>query len=162
VGAWGPIVAGIGFVLAGHTSFVVTSAILVVRGIGLGCSIMPAMAAAYSTVSRAAIPRATTALNVLQRVGGSIGTALLAVVLEDRIKAAIPHAVGLSGGAIQPIGSAVRARIAEPLAHAFTGTLWWAVALTAVALLPAILLAATVRGGAAASAPARGRAPQAA
>jgi hypothetical protein len=29
-------------------------------------------------------------LNVLQRVGGSIGTALLAVVLEDQIKAAMP------------------------------------------------------------------------
>jgi EmrB/QacA subfamily drug resistance transporter len=146
--------------LTAHTPFTVTSAILIVRGIGLGCSMMPAMAAAYSTVSRAAVPRATTALNVLQRVGGSIGTALLAVVLEGRIRTAIPHAVGLSGGAVKPIPEAIRLRIATPLAHAFASTFWWAVALTAIAMLPAGLLAIKVRGTAASAAPAR--APQAA
>jgi EmrB/QacA subfamily drug resistance transporter len=146
--------------LTAHTPFTLTSAILFVRGIGLGCSMMPAMASAYSTVSRASIPRATTMLNVLQRVGGSIGTALLAVVLEGRIKAAIPHAVGLSGGAVKPIPEAVRVRIATPLAHAFTSTIWWAVALTAIAMLPAALLAIKVRGGAASAAPTG--APQAA
>jgi EmrB/QacA subfamily drug resistance transporter len=128
-----------------HTPYAVTSAILVARGIGLGCSMMPAMASAYTTISRQAIPRATTALNVLQRVGGSIGTALLAVVLEDRIKAAIPHAPALGAGAIRPIPEPVRLKIAEPLAHAFTGTFWWAVGLTAVAVLPSIVLAAKAR-----------------
>ncbi|MBV8941370.1 MAG: DHA2 family efflux MFS transporter permease subunit, partial [Solirubrobacterales bacterium] len=76
--------------LTGHTPYTAISAILFARGIGLGCSMMPAMASAYTTIARSAIPRATTALNVLQRVGGSIGTALLAVVLEQQIKAAIP------------------------------------------------------------------------
>ena len=83
----------------------VTSTTLFVRGIGLGCSMMPAMASAYSTISRDAVPRATTTLNVLQRVGGSIGTALLAVVLEDQIRTAIPRAAGLSG-AIKPLSPA--------------------------------------------------------
>jgi EmrB/QacA subfamily drug resistance transporter len=145
--------------LTGHTPYAVTSTMLVVRGIGLGCSMMPAMASAYTTISREAIPRATTALNVLQRVGGSIGTALLAVILEDRIRAAIPHAVGLSGGAVRPIPGPVRDRVAEPLAHAFTSTFWWAVALTAVAVLPAIVLAIKVRTSAMAGA---AHAPQAA
>ncbi len=131
--------------LTAHTGYALTTAILVVRGIGLGCCMMPAMAAAYTTVSRQAIPRATTQLNVLQRVGGSIGTALLAVVLENRIQAAIPHAPALGGGAIQPIPNEVRVRIAEPLAHAFTGTFWWAAALTAIAILPAALLTVTAR-----------------
>jgi NADH:ubiquinone oxidoreductase subunit 6 (subunit J) len=106
---------------------------------------MPAMASAYTTVSQAAVPRATTALNVLQRVGGSIGTALLAVVLEGQIKAAIPHAPGIGGGAVQPLPPAIRDRVATPLAHAFTHTFWWAVALTGVAIVPAILLAIKVR-----------------
>jgi EmrB/QacA subfamily drug resistance transporter len=141
-----------------HTSYVVTSANLFVRGIGFGCAFMPAMAAAYSTISRAAVPRATTALNVLQRVGGSVGTALLAVVLQDRIRTAIPRAVGLGGGAVRPIPDALRTRVADPLSHAFTSTFWWAVALTAIGLLPAAVLAWKVRAGrpagAAAAAPA--------
>jgi EmrB/QacA subfamily drug resistance transporter len=122
------------------TSFVATSATLFVRGIGLGCCMMPAMAAAYATVSRESVPRATTALNVLQRVGGSIGTALLAVILEGRIKAALPHAPGLSSGTLQPVPTAVRERIAVPLAHAFNHTFWWAVVLTAIGLVPGVVL----------------------
>ncbi len=129
--------------LTAHTPYTVTSAILVVRGLGLGCSLMPAMAAAYTTISREAIPRATTTLNVLQRVGGSIGTALLAVVLEHQIKLAIPGGSGISGGAIEPLPPAVRARVAAPLAHAFTHAFWWAVALTAIAIVPALVLAFT-------------------
>jgi len=149
--------------LGAHTPYTTTCAILVVRGIGLGCSLMPAMASAFTTISRAAIPRATTALNVLQRVGGSIGTALLAVVLQDQIKAAVPGASGIGGGAIAPLPPAIRARIAEPLATAFANTLWYAAALTAVAVVPAIVLAITVRGPApAAAAPEAPRAAQAA
>jgi hypothetical protein len=99
------------------------------------------MAAAYATVDRPAIPRATTALNVLQRVGGSIGTALLAVVLQNQIKAQLPHAPGIGAGTIEPVPPHVRERIAVPLAHAFNHTFWWAVALTAVGVVPGIVLA---------------------
>ncbi len=127
--------------LTGHTSYAATSSILFIRGIGLGCSMMPAMAAAYATISRQAIPRATTTMNVLQRIGGSIGVALLAVVLENQIGAAVPLASGISGGAIQTIPEAVRVRIAEPLSHAFGNTFWWAVVLTAAAIVPAVVLA---------------------
>ena len=130
--------------LTAHTPYTVTLD-LVVRGVGLGCSMMPSMAAAYASLSRAAVPRATTALNVLQRVGGAIGTALLAVVLQDQIKAAIPGAAGIGGGAIAHVPPAIRARIAQPLADVFAHTFWWAVALSAVALLPAVLLALRVR-----------------
>ena len=50
-------------------------------GVGLGFTMMPAMAAAYATLERWQVPRATPMLNVVQRVGGSLGTAVLAVVL---------------------------------------------------------------------------------
>jgi hypothetical protein len=78
-------------------------------------------------------------INVFQRVGGSIGTALLAVVLEDQIRAKAAGA--LTGGSIGPLPPGIRERFATPLAHAFTQTFWWAAALTALATLPAIVLA---------------------
>ena len=136
--------------LSGSTSYVVTSAILAVRGIGLGCAMMPATAAAYTTVSLAAVPQATTVLNVFQRVGGAIGTALLAVVLESRIKAALPNTAGIGGGAVEPLPPPIRESVAAPLAHAFTHTFWWSAVLTAVALAPAIVLAIKAPRGASA------------
>jgi EmrB/QacA subfamily drug resistance transporter len=145
------------------TPYGVTTAILFVRGIGLGFGMMPAMAASYATVSRAAVPRATTALNVLQRVGGSIGTALMAVVLEDQIKAAFPHASHFSGGAVQPLPPAIREHIAAPLSQAFANTFWWAVALAALSLVPATVLALRApRPGAAEATATVGAAPEAA
>ena len=57
---------------------------------------MPAMAAAYATLTRNQVPRATPALNVLQRVGGSIGAALLIVILQNRIISSLGE--GAQGG----------------------------------------------------------------
>jgi hypothetical protein len=39
------------------------------------------------------------------------------------------------------VPESVRARVAEPLATAFGNTFWWAVGLSAVALVPAVALA---------------------
>ena len=101
---------------------------------------MPAMAAAYQTLSRAAVPRATTALNIIRTIGGSFGTAILSVVLERQIEANLP-VVGGSLGALRAVGGGPPPpRIAEPLAHAFGQTFWWAVGLTALALIPAFFL----------------------
>jgi EmrB/QacA subfamily drug resistance transporter len=132
--------------LSGNTSLVLVEAVLFLRGVALGFSMMPSMAAAYATLERAAVPRATSALNVIQRVGGSIGTAVLAVVLSHQIVANVPGAA--AGGGLEAAGSipdAARDRLADPLAHAFGGSFWWAVALTAVAIVPAIVLALTGR-----------------
>jgi MFS family permease len=110
------------------------------RGVGLGVTMMPAMAAAYQTLSRAAVPRATTALNIIRTVGGSFGTAFLSVVLERRIAANLPFEGG-SLAALRVVGGGVPPpRIADPLAHAFGQTFWWAVGLTALALIPAAFL----------------------
>src|SRR5205085_12317910 len=75
--------ATIPFALIGaHTSIEWLSVSMFVRGIGMGFAFMPAMAAAFASLDRSELSDATPQLNVLQRVGGSIGTALLAVVLE--------------------------------------------------------------------------------
>src|ERR671916_15731 len=56
------------------TSYGLLAALLVVRGVGMGGAMMPSMAAAYSVLKGPEVPRATSALNVIQRVGGSLGT----------------------------------------------------------------------------------------
>ncbi|AEW94738.1 MULTISPECIES: MDR family MFS transporter [Streptomycetaceae] len=55
---------------------------LVVRGAGLGVAMIPGMSAVYGSVSREEAPRAAGSVNVLNRVGGSLGTAALTVVLQ--------------------------------------------------------------------------------
>ncbi|MCW3063029.1 MAG: family efflux transporter permease subunit [Solirubrobacterales bacterium] len=123
-----------------HTSYGWLAAVLVVRGMGFGAAMMPSMAAAYATLDRAAVPRATSALNVVQRVGGSVGTSFLAVVLQGRIKANL-HVPGGGSNAIRQLPPGARQRVAEPLAHAFAQTFWWALALMALAMIPAAILA---------------------
>jgi EmrB/QacA subfamily drug resistance transporter len=129
------------------TSYSLLAPVLVLRGIGIGAAMMPAMAAAYATLTRAEVPRATSALNVLQRVGGSVGTALLAVVLQHQIREQLggAGAPGGGGGVLQRVPDDVRARIADPLATAFGNTFWWAVGISAFALVPAAVLALSQR-----------------
>jgi EmrB/QacA subfamily drug resistance transporter len=128
------------FIDAG-TSYGLLAALLVVRGVGMGAAMMPSMAAAYATLQRAQVPRATSALNVLQRIGGSVGTALLAVVLQHQIATRLGGRGPGGEGALQRVPENVRERIADPLAAAFAHTFWWAVALGAVALVPTAILA---------------------
>ncbi|HEX3835243.1 MAG TPA: MDR family MFS transporter [Solirubrobacteraceae bacterium] len=119
--------------------------VLLIRGIGLGCSMMPTMASAYAVVRSDQVPGATSVLNTLQRLGGSIGTALLAVVLAEHARAALGPGAASSGGLIQTLSPAVRAHVAGPLASAFGDTFWWALAATLIALIPASVLAASQR-----------------
>ena len=90
------------------------------------------------------MPRATSALNVLQRIGGSLGTALLAVVLQGQIS----DQLGARGGGdstLERLPADVRERVADPLASAFASTFWWAVGMSLLALIPATILALVQR-----------------
>src|SRR3954451_13065439 len=106
---WGVLVAvlgtGVYTQLSADTPYGVLGVALWVRGIGLGMTMMPSMAAAYQTLERAAVPRATTAINIIRTVGGSLGTAILSVVLERQIAAELGRAVG-NLGAVRTSGGA--------------------------------------------------------
>ena len=78
------------------TSEVLLAVTLFVRGLGLGLSMMPVTAAAYFDLNHAEIPKATTIMNIVRQVGGSVATALFAVVLERQIVANL-GAVGDQG-----------------------------------------------------------------
>lgn len=125
------------------TSYGLLGGILVLRGLGLGFAMMPSMAAAYATLEHAAVPRATSALNVVNRVGGSIGTALLAVILQGQLSSQLGSGEGSS--AFGDIPDSVREAAGPQLAEAFSSTFGWAIALSAIALIPAVILARTPR-----------------
>jgi len=113
-------------------------------GAGLGATITPSMAAAFHDLEPAELPGATSAINVVQRVAASLGTALLAVVLQRAIAANVSDFHGGIGEA----GALARhdpQHAAPAIADAFGTTFWVAFALTAVALVPALLLPAKAR-----------------
>jgi EmrB/QacA subfamily drug resistance transporter len=115
------------FALAGaHTSEVLLSAGLVLRGAGLAAATIAVMATAFTGLAPAQVPHASSATRILQQVGGSFGTAVLTVVLE----------LQLAGG---PAGGHTAAGTAA-LAAAFSHTFWWAIGFTVIGALPTLLL----------------------
>ncbi len=105
--------------IGASTSIAGISAVLLVRGLGIGFSFMPAMTAAFASLAPEQLSDATPQLNVLQRIGGAIGTAVLAVVLQR----ASGHAPSVTH-----------------LAHAFNTAYWWSFATAALGLIPCVVL----------------------
>ncbi|WP_067170031.1 DHA2 family efflux MFS transporter permease subunit [Microtetraspora niveoalba] len=58
------------------------SVALLLRGVGFGVAGLPVSVAVYRTLRPAAIPHATSASTVVQRIGAATGTALMAVILQ--------------------------------------------------------------------------------
>jgi EmrB/QacA subfamily drug resistance transporter len=105
--------------IGAHTSIVYLSIAMFIRGTGIGFGFMPTMTAAFASLDRSELSDATPQLNVLQRVGGSLGTAILAVVLQRAMTGAHTTAA---------------------MASAY-GTAFWASAILAAAgFIPAIIL----------------------
>jgi MFS family permease len=69
---------------------------LFIRGMGLSAVGMPSIASAYSSVKREELPMATTALNIIQRLGGPTLTTLCATFLGWRLAPTHIHDAGLS------------------------------------------------------------------
>ena len=123
-------IATIPFVFLGtDTSILWISVAMLLRGAGIGFAFMPAMAAAFAALERSELAHATPQLNVLQRVGGSIGTAVLAVVLERALS-----------GAHTPADAA----------GAYGTAFLFATGLTALAIVPCIVLVRAERAARAA------------
>lgn len=88
----------------------VLGAALFVRGVGLGAVTIPVMAAVYQGLTGDDVAHASVLTRVSQQVGGSFGTAVLAVVLEHGLTTGTP-------------------------AEAFDRAFWWAVGLSLVTAL---------------------------
>ncbi len=127
--------------LSAATTLMRVESTLFLIGLGMGSTMMPAMSAALSAIERHAVARVTAGLNVLQRVGGSIGTALLAVVLSHQLAAAMPagaSAAHLHDGQAVPAGFA--GQVAPALGAAFGHTFRWSLVLVVCALVAAMFI----------------------
>jgi len=124
------------------TWILVTSA----RGLGMGFAMMPNFAAAYVTLPSAAIARATAVSNTLQRVASSFGIALLATIVEGRIKAHLPvHPAAVAGAHLSQSAIAAAARAAA--AKGFDDTFWVAAGIAGLALPASLLLRRPIPAG---------------
>ncbi|HXR14386.1 MAG TPA: MDR family MFS transporter [Solirubrobacteraceae bacterium] len=122
------LLAGIPLGLIGaHTSILWLSFVTALRGVGIGFAFMPSFVAAFAALERHELPDAAPQLNVLMRVGGSIGVAVLAVVLERALIAA-SHAPSLAA-----------------TAGAYGTAFWWSFALSVAAIGPCVWLTASER-----------------
>src|SRR6185436_13110689 len=73
--------------IAADTSYWTLSVVLFVFGMGMGSTMMPIMTGALQTLRKAAVARASTALNIIQQVGASIGTAVMTIILVNALSA---------------------------------------------------------------------------
>jgi EmrB/QacA subfamily drug resistance transporter len=105
--------------IGADTSIVLISLTLLLRGVGIGLSFIPTTTVAFASLRTDQLSDATPQMNVLQRVGGAIGTAVLAVVLQRA-----------SVGATTP----------SEVAGAFATANWWALGIAALSLIPCIVL----------------------
>jgi fucose permease len=103
--------------LSSDTSYVLLCASLVVRGLGTGLTIVPAMTRAFQSIRPQSIADASAQLNLIQRIGGAVALAAVTVVLEQAARAR--H--GLVPGAF---------------AHSFA----WVLGVYALTLIPAVAL----------------------
>lgn len=110
--------ATVPFAMAGaHTSEWLLALSLVVRGFGLGAVQMPVIMAAYIGLDRQEIAHSSVLTRTTQQVGGSFGTAVLAVILASAVTT---HPGNLAG--------------------AFAVAFWWSAGFSAAAVLLALWL----------------------
>lgn len=68
-----------------HTSHWLLSGALIVRGVGLSGANLAVMVGAFRDLSPAQIPHASSVTRIVQQIGGSFGTAVLAVILQRQL-----------------------------------------------------------------------------
>jgi EmrB/QacA subfamily drug resistance transporter len=132
-----------------------------IMGMGTGCTMMPLSGASVQALAPHDIARGSTLISVNFQVGGSIGTALMSMVLtsqfnrSENISAAnqlarIDQNAARQGTSVDPAAIPQRtltpdyaANLLHDLSHAYTLVLVIAVALVATTLIPASFLPKT-------------------
>ncbi len=101
------------------TNYILLMVTLLVRGAGLGIVTVPLMALGFRGLERSEVPDASIITRIATQVGGSFGSAVLAVILTGAIAAASSPAA---------------------LAGAFQQAFWWAIGFTAAGVLISLAL----------------------
>lgn len=108
-----------------HTSYAVTSLVNIMRGLGFGALGTPLFAVAFAALGQKHTSDVSAQMNIVMRVGGSLGTAIATVILQQ----------SLSGHPHTPAGASL----------AFQHTYVWLTVFSVVAIVPAIHLWVTER-----------------
>ncbi|MFI5936421.1 DHA2 family efflux MFS transporter permease subunit [Actinoplanes sp. NPDC051494] len=67
------------------TSYLLLCGSLFVMGLGMGGTMMPVMTSALRTLTHHEVARGSTLLNILQQIAGSVGSALMSVILTSEL-----------------------------------------------------------------------------
>ncbi|MEO3780204.1 DHA2 family efflux MFS transporter permease subunit [Micromonospora sp. B11E3] len=142
------------------TSYWLLCGSLFVMGLGMGAAMMPLMTAALKTLHPQEVARGSTLVNILQQIGGSVGAALMSVILTNELNGSqpIPGATDPSGEPITEASLAIAAQQQPELlqqfpvppsliergldfaAGSYATTFWIAFALVAATFVPAAFL----------------------
>jgi EmrB/QacA subfamily drug resistance transporter len=134
------------FALSGpNTPLVVLAAALAVRGVGIGASVVPAMAGTYATLAPEDIPQASSTILLIQRLGGSVGTAVVATLLQRQLGGAHLR-TSSSLGDLSRLPAAVLHELSARVVHVFALPYAVVAASALLAVIPSLLLPRARRG----------------
>ncbi|WP_433350320.1 DHA2 family efflux MFS transporter permease subunit [Micromonospora sp. CA-111912] len=143
------------------TSYWLLCGSLFVMGLGMGGTMMPIMTSALKTLTNHEVARGSTLLNILQQIAGSVGSAVMSVILTKELNSspAIPGAVDPNTGAPIteaglaiavkqnpdlaqqfPVEPGILQRGLEFVANSFSTTFWVGFALMLLTFVPAYFL----------------------
>ncbi|RIV40196.1 DHA2 family efflux MFS transporter permease subunit [Micromonospora radicis] len=143
-----------------NTPYLVLCGALFVMGLGMGGTMMPIMTSALRTLTGHEVARGSTLVNILQQIGGSVGAAVMSVMLTSELNSSspIPGVTDPNGNPISEAGLAIavqqRPELAQQFpvepsliergldfaANAFAQTFWVAFGLVLLTLIPAAFL----------------------
>lgn len=132
--------------LTADTSYWLLCGSLAVMGIGMGATMMPLMTAALANLTDHQIARGSTLMNIVQQTAGSIGTAVMSVILTAQLTSqalAQPAIASQMDEQAKTMLNLSPAQLIEGLSQAadsFGTTFLVATALVLFALIPAFFL----------------------
>jgi EmrB/QacA subfamily drug resistance transporter len=131
---------------------------LAIMGLGMGCTMMPLSVASVQALSPHQIARGTTLMSVNHQAGGSMGTALMSMILTNQFNrsdyisagnklASLRQKAAASGVAIDPstippqtLAPDFSGNVLHDLSHAYTAVFVIAVVLVVCTIIPAAFL----------------------
>ena len=154
--------AGLGtfaFGVGGQAAYLPTLLVgVAIMGLGMGCTMMPLSVASVQALAPHEIARGTTLISVGQQVGGSVGTALMSMILTNQFNrsenisaanklASLKQQAATSGVPVDPAAMPARTlapdfwgHVLHDLSHAYTVVFVIAVALVVCTIVPAAFL----------------------
>jgi EmrB/QacA subfamily drug resistance transporter len=156
------ITAGLGafaFGVARQAGYLPTLLVaLTIMGLGMGCTMMPLSVASVQALAPHQIARGTTLMSVSHQVGGSMGTALMSMILTNQFNrseniaaanklAALQQKAAATGAPVDPsaippqaLAPGFSGNVLHDLSHAYTTIFVIAAVLVTFTVIPAVFL----------------------